>query len=235
MGIRFIVIVLLVIPDSLALAATFHERSSFSGLTMEYAVVLPDDYDEDRSYPAVLAFPGGGQSMRIVDSMVAANWRDEAQSRGYIVISPAAPDGELFFRGGDVVFPAFLEQLLKDYKIADGKFHVAGISNGGISAFHIAASYPDYFLSVTGLPGYLPAVSDKRIAALAPLCLYMYVGERDRGWLRSMERQAEALRERGHRVELWIEPGEGHVMSTLTGTGSARLFDNFEEAESGCG
>ena len=173
--------------------------------------------------------------MRIVESMVAANWRDEAESRGYIVVSPAAPGGDLFFRGGDRVFPEFLEQLLSDYNIADGKFHVAGISNGGLSAFHVAAAYPDYFWSATGLPGYLPSATERRIEALKPLCIFMYVGEQDGGWLRSMERQAQTLRDEGHSVEFWVEADEGHVMRSLTGTGARRLFENFDGASEGCG
>ena len=54
-----------------------------------------------------------------------------------------------------MVFPAFLDKLLADYKIRGGKFHIAGISNGGKSSFHIAASYPQVFLVGDGIPGYL--------------------------------------------------------------------------------
>jgi S-formylglutathione hydrolase FrmB len=45
--------------------------------------------------------------------------------------------------------------ILKDYKIQDNKFHIAGPSNGGIAAFHVAAANPQYFLSVTAFPGYM--------------------------------------------------------------------------------
>jgi poly(3-hydroxybutyrate) depolymerase len=48
------------------------------------------------------------------------------------------------------VVPEFLTKLLADFKVAGGKFQIAGTSNGGLSAFHIAAAYPQYFRSVTG-------------------------------------------------------------------------------------
>src|ERR1019366_295478 len=98
-----------------------------------------------------------------------------------IVVIPAAP-GRLFFQGGERVFPEFLKQILGDYKILDNKLHIAGASNGGISAFFIAASYPQYFLSVTGFPGYLPDLTPARVQALAKMCINMHVGELDTGW-----------------------------------------------------
>jgi hypothetical protein len=52
----------------------------------------------------------------------------QAEQRGYIVIAPAAPDGDLFFEEGARVFPEFLTKILADYKILDGKFHVAEVS-----------------------------------------------------------------------------------------------------------
>jgi poly(3-hydroxybutyrate) depolymerase len=82
-------------------------------------------------------------------------WRTEAERRGFIVVSPVAPTNNLFFeRGADDIFPEFVDQILRDYKIEGGKLHIAGASNGGLSAFHIAAMYPQYFRSVTGFPGY---------------------------------------------------------------------------------
>ena len=43
----------------------------------------------------------------------------------------------MFFEG-ERIFPEFLTKILADYKIAD--HHIAGQSNGGISAFDVAAS-----------------------------------------------------------------------------------------------
>ena len=150
-------------------------------------------------------------------------------------MSPVAPSNNLFFeRGGDRIFPEFLDQILRDYKIEGGKLHVAGPSNGGLSAFHIAAMYPQYFRSVTGFPGYLPDETESRIIALKPLCIYMHVGERDAEWLTPMQRQAEMLRAKGFPVRFSIEPDQGHGIRTLAGDGAHRLFEQFEEAAHGC-
>ena len=211
------------------------KTDEIAGVTLYYKVITPNDYDPGKEYPAVLAFPGGGQTMPMVDGMIARNLSLQAQKRGYIVVVCSAPAQGLFYEGGAVVFPAFLDKLLADYKIRGGKFHIAGISNGGLSAFHIAASYPKYFLSVTGFPGYLMNATDARVAALHGMCLNMHVGELDRGWLDTMQHQSILFRNKGMKVRFTIERGQGHVMTTLEGAGSARLFDEFDEAAKGCG
>ena len=216
-------------------AEVLYKMKEIAGTKLYYRVVLPNGYDPAKAYPAILAFPGGPQTMDTVEGTTQGNWRQQAETLGYIVIVPAAPNGQLFFQEGARVFPEFIVKLLADYKILDNKFHIAGVSNGGLSAFHIAASYPQYFLSVTGLPGYLPDATPQRVQALAKMCIYMYAGEMDKGWLQSEKEQAAQLRKQGFAVEFNEERGQGHVMRTLEGPGAARLFKQFEQARKGCG
>jgi predicted peptidase len=210
------------------------KTNDFAGVTLYYKVIVPKDYDPTKEYPAVIAFPGGTQTIPMVDGMIARNLRLQAEKRGYIVVVCAATAAGLFYEGGDVVFPAFLDKLLSDYKIRGRKFHIAGISNGGLSAFHIAASYPQYFWSVTGFPGYLLDATDKRVGALKGMCLNMHVGEMDRDWLDTMQKQSMMFRAKGMKVRFTVEKGQGHVMTTLEGAGAARLFDQFDEAAKSC-
>ena len=221
---------------SFSLAAEVLDKAGdFAGTTVHYKVILPNGYDPTKAYPAVLAFPGGPQTMGMVEGTVERNWREQAERLGYIVIVPAAPNGRLFFEEGAKVFPEFLIKLLSDFKILDNKFHIAGVSNGGLSAFHIAASYPQYFWSVTGLPGYLLEANPARVRGLAKMCINMYAGEMDTDWLESEKAQAAQFRAQGFVVEFSEEKGQGHVMRTLEGPGAARLFKQFEQARHGCG
>jgi poly(3-hydroxybutyrate) depolymerase len=225
----------ILLSASLPGAAEVLEKSkNIAGVTVHYKVVLPSHYDAAKAYPAVLAFGGGPQTMCVVDGAIQRNWRDEAERRGYIVVIPAAPDGQLFFEGGERIFPEFITKILVDYKIADNKFHIAGQSNGGISAFHVAATYPQYFWSVTGFPGYLPDATPARVAALAKMCINMHVGELDSGWKEQMQQQAAQFRAKGMTVRITVEKGQSHRLDTLAGDGAARLFNQFEEARQGC-
>jgi hypothetical protein len=211
------------------------KTKDIGGTAVHYKVVLPNGYDAAKPYPAVFAFPPSSQSMDIVNRVLADNYKDQAEKRGYILVIPAAPNGDLFFEEGQHVFPAFIEAILRDYKIEGNKFHAVGNSNGGISAFYIAALYPQYFLSITGFPGYLPDAGAASIHAIAHMCISMYVGGLDTDWLGSMQPQAEQLRADGLRVRFAIEAGQPHIIGTLKGDGAARLFDGFDEARRGCG
>jgi predicted peptidase len=222
-------VVLLLFTSPLFGAKAYDKTAEIQGMMVHYKVVLPRDFDAAKTYPAVLAFPPGSQTMDMVLTTVLQNWVPEADRFGYIVFVPAAPNGRPFTGAGAKVFPEFVELLLHEYKIRDNKFHIAGMSNGGRSAFHIAALYPQYFLSITGLPGYLPDATPERVAAIAKMCIYMYAGEFDSDWVQQVQQQAAMFRARGYSVRASVEKGEGHVMRTLAGPGSARLYKEMEE------
>jgi S-formylglutathione hydrolase FrmB len=206
-----------------------------AGVDVQYKVVLPDGYDPAKSYPAILAFGGGPQTMSTVDSILKRNFQTEAEQRGYIVVAPAAPGGALFFENGARIFPDFLEAMLKDYHIVDNKFHVAGVSNGGIAALHVAAANPKYFLSVTSYPGFLWEPNDKKLLALTKMCVYLYVGENDEyRWHEEMKGEVEFLNAHRAVAKYTVEKGQPHRIETLAGANASRLFEGFEATKQGC-
>lgn len=218
-----------------AQADVLHQSTRVGPMTVEYEVVLPDHYDAQRTYPTILAFGGGPQTMDVVERMVERTFRDEAQKRGYIVVMPAAPNGQLFFEGGERIFPAFLHQILSTYKVEGGKLMAAGASNGGISAFYIASLYPRYFRSITAFPGYLPDPTPARLDAISDMCLHMFVGQNDElGFGTPMGEEEQVFRQRGFALTYSVEKGQPHRIATLSGAGAARLFDLFDNDRHGC-
>jgi poly(3-hydroxybutyrate) depolymerase len=216
-------------------AEVIEAQKNISGTTVHYKVVLPSGFDPAQAYPAVLVFGGGPQTMSTVDGTLNRNFRAEAEKRGYIVVAPAAPGGELFFQGAERILPAFLDQVRADYKIRDGKFHVAGPSNGGIAAFHVAALLPDDFLSVTAFPGYMWQPTAAKLEAIANLCVFAYVGENDQyRWHDEMKREVDYLAARGTVAHYSVEAGQPHRLETLADANAGRLFDGFATAEKGC-
>jgi poly(3-hydroxybutyrate) depolymerase len=216
-------------------AGVLEQTKKVAGVTVQYKVVLPDGYDGTKAYPGIIAFGGGPQTMNTVDGILTRNFRAEAEKRGYIVVAPAAPDGELFFEGGARIFPEFLKMILVDYRIQDGKFHIAGVSNGGISALHVAAANPQYFLSATAFPGYLWEPTPAKLEAISKMCVFMYVGENDEyRWHDEMQSEVEFLRAKGTVARYTVEKGQPHRIDTLAGANASRLFDGFEETKKGC-
>lgn len=207
---------------------------TFAGMQVTYRVILPNNYDATKSYPTILHFAGGGQTLQIVERSTETDWRATAERQGYIVISPAAPDGRLFFEEGARIFPAFIDQILKSYKVAGGKLHVTGHSNGGLSAFHVASLFPQYFISVTGYPGLLDSATAERLAALQSLCLYMHVGEQDTSWLRAMQAEYTLLKQRGANIQFAIEKGQGHRLDVTRDNLLNRLVAEIGRSRNGC-
>jgi poly(3-hydroxybutyrate) depolymerase len=213
-----------------ASAAIEDKAGRFGGQQVQYKVLLPPGYDKAKAYPMVLVFTGGPQTFDMTGRTIEADWRAEAEKRGYIVVSPAAPDAGLFFMGGDRAFPEFLDMLKRDYRIA-GKIHVAGHSNGGLSAYHLASKHPAYFSTVTGYPGLLEPTEMGRAAALKPLCLFMHVGDQDLGWSGAMQDEAEQLKAAGYKVQFHSERGQGHRLQSKDIGLSPRLFDEIESCK----
>src|SRR6202795_863871 len=103
-------------------AEVIEQTKQVGGTTVHYKTVLPNGYDPAKAYPAVLALGGGPQNMNTVDGILTRYFREEAETRGYIVVAPAAPDDELFFEEGARIFPEFLKMIAADYKVRDNKF-----------------------------------------------------------------------------------------------------------------
>ena len=235
MGVTLVFALTTWLTASPAAASVTEQTMHVAGVDVQYKVVLPDGYDAAKSYTAILAFGGGPQTMSTVDAVLKRNLQQEAERRGYIVIAPAAPGGVLFFDGGERIFPGFLDAILKDYPVAGGKFHIAGVSNGGIAALHVAAANPAYFWSVTAFPGYLWQPTDKKLLALTRICVFMYVGENDEyRWHDEMKREAEFLGAHGTVANYSVEKGQPHRIDTLADAKAGRLFEGFEASRQGC-
>ena len=204
-----------------------------AGKDMEYTLFVPSGYDKARKSPLVIALHGlGGNPQQF---MRTRGLTEQAEKRGYIVIAPAAPSTGLFFEGGARIIPEFLKMILAEYKIQDGKFHIAGPSNGGIAAMHVAAANPQYFASVTAFPGYMWEPSTAKLAAISKMCVFLYVGEDDEYmWHGEMRKEAQFLRGLGTIASYTVEKGQPHRMETLAGTHASRLFDGFEQTKQGC-
>ncbi len=185
------------------------------GVTIDYVVSTPAEFVAGDEAPLLLAFPAGGQDLALTRSLVEGTYAPEAQRLGWVVVSPAAPDGELFFQGSERLVPGLLDWVETWVTPEGGAPHVAGISNGGISTFRYAALNPDRLLSLTVFPGFPRSEDDQAaLAQLAGVPIRLYVGGTDTSWIGPAEQAANTLEALGGDVELTIFEGEGHVMDS---------------------
>lgn len=204
---------------------TYYQMIMADGTDLEYGVVLPTNYQEGVTYPILLALPPGPQTKSMVYFGIDGYWGHEAQSRGWIVISPIAPNGNLFFRESGKYIPEFLDRIEAIYSPKGDKFYIGGVSNGGISAFHLAIDQPNRFQKIVVLPGFPQQAYFEQLEKISHIPVYMFVGEEDRDWVAQMEKTEGELNRLGGQVFLEVAPNEGHVLHSLTGQ---RLFDILE-------
>jgi Tripartite tricarboxylate transporter family receptor/Putative esterase len=202
----------------------------------------------------IVGFPPGGLGDIVTRPM--GQWLSERLGQPFIIenrfgaagniateaVVHAPADGYtlLLVNPGNATSATFYDKLsfnfIRDIAPVAGIIrHIAGVSNGGIAALHVAAENPQYFRSVTAFPGYMWQPSSARLERISKMCVFMYVGEHDPyRWHNEMKKEAEYLRAIGTVARYTVEPGQPHRLDTLAGDNAARLFDSFEESSKGC-
>jgi len=209
----------------------FHNLVTRDGRTLEYALQLPDGYEPGRVYPVVIGMPPGSQDRSAVEWGMARLWGRQAARRGWVSASPAVVSPGWQTDKGREAMRDLLDALADQVSPEGGRFHLAGCSNGGVSAFHIALAMPERFASLTALPGYPASEADlDRLVALRGLPVRLLVGERDVDWVRKMTQIQRRMEGLDLDATLTVLPGEGHVMTSLLGGG---LMDRLAEARAG--
>jgi len=200
------------------LFAAFAQAADFrqfvhDGHSIDYALVLPDHFDKTKSYPVLLALPPGDQSRHLVEAGLDLYWGTEAKRRGWVVLSPAAPEGESFYTGLEKELPGLLDEVAKSVLFEGGKVHLAGVSNGGLSAYRVVTEFPTRFLSLTVLPGIPPdAGAFTALSRLRGIPVAVFAGGEDTDWARGSRETKEELDRLGIENTLTIVPGQGHVI-----------------------
>lgn len=197
------------------------------GVTIDYIVSTPTGFVVGDEAPLLLAFPAGGQDLALTRSLVEGTYAPEAQRLGWVVVSPAAPGGELFFQGSERLVPGLLDWVETWVTPEGGAPHVAGISNGGISTFRFATENTERVLSLSAFPGFPRSEDDQAaLAQLVDVPIRLYVGGTDTNWIGPAEQATNTFEALGGDVELTIFEGEGHVMDSMRD--GVLLFEQLE-------
>lgn len=195
--------------------------------TMKYALILPEPFDPVKPVPVLLALPPGDQSEAMMREGLKRYWSAGAL-RGWAIVAPIAPPETDFATSDSAVFAPLLEDVRKQVLVRGGKFHLAGPSNGGRAALHLARLRPDWFASVLVLPGFLPSAADEQgLEAMRGVNVAMLIGSADTDWLGPSRRTRDLLRAAGVRTTFTILEGQGHVLDVTPDT----LFTMLEEAD----
>ena len=211
-------------------AATDVQHLNFTtagGTVIDYVLLVPPGRTTGQPGKVLFTFPPGGQDIDVTTRIVEDRWHDEALARGWVVVSPAAPSTGLFYDDPSAgLVPELLDKIAADYPPEGGRFDLAGVSNGGLSAFKAALTFPGRFRSLVVFPGYSQdGGDDPNLSKLKDIGVSMFVGGDDTGWREASEQTEQTLKGLGYTVELHVIAGSGHIIESLTG---ADLFDAIE-------
>ena len=214
-------------PPAIEPGATATGAVEIDGVMIDYVTSVPDGFSLGDEAPLLLAFPPGQQDLDLARGVMVGTYAPEATRLGWVVVSPAAPNGELFFQGSESSLPGFLDWVESWVTPEGGSPHVAGVSNGGISTFRYAAENPDRLLSMITLPGFPRSADDKAaLEQLTDVPIRMFVGGIDADWIPPAEETVAAFTELGGDIELTIFDREGHVMRSMSD--GVLLFEELE-------
>ncbi len=202
------------------------------GTQIPFTLVLPAGFQPGDEHPILLALPPGSQGQEEVDAGLARYWEAEALERGWVVVSPVAPGGQLFFEGSERYLPELLDSVATRVRPEGGYYHLAGISNGGLSAFKVATENAELFRSLIALPGHAPdRESFENLGRIASTRAWLLVGSEDESWRASAEATAEGLRDAGGEPTVTVLEGQGHILDV----DPAELYDFLEAGRPGGG
>lgn len=133
---------------------TFEDEES--GITLEYSLYIPEDYDRSRQYPLIMFIPdasGSGKSARqLVEQYYGATvWvtEEEQQKHPSFVLVPAfsetVVDDNWNVSAQVETAVRLISRLQSTYSIDPGRIYTTGQSMGCMTSLYLNSKYPDLF------------------------------------------------------------------------------------------
>ena len=141
------------------------------GKGLKYLTVLPDEYNQELSYPLVILLHGFGANMQDLAGLAPA-----INSRGYVYACPNAPIalelapghvgyGWMSPRGqstpeevqtSETLLAGFFDEVFAQFQVAPGQAVLLGFSQGGGMTYRCGIPRPESFAGLVALSASLP-------------------------------------------------------------------------------
>ena len=207
-----------------------HTLPSAPGVSLDYGVYVPTDYDGSRATPLVIALHGLGSGVMYM--MEYSNLVELAEEYGYIVATPMGynPQGWYGGRGpgnefnsrrddpgpdnlgelSELDVMAVLGIMRKEFNVDERRIYLIGQSMGGGGTWYIGSKYPDIWAALAPMA---PAVyrSPDELVAARDLPVMVIQGDADESVDVNVTRQWVAkMEELGMEYEYIEVPGGTH-------------------------
>jgi len=114
---------------------TFNRYKAFNGITFEYALLLPENFDSNKSYKTIVSFAGVKPKDDLSEETINTLWKNH-KMYNTIIIVPKVPIGESDWISHPIHhgFNDFLKFIKETYKVKNQKFHFVGYKGGCVPA-----------------------------------------------------------------------------------------------------
>lgn len=148
------------------------ETVNVNGKTREYIIHLPAGYTNQKKYPVVLSFHGGGGNAKNHAYFTEGN--KYADKYGYIIVYPQGTPAGLLpamktwnsgynccgkahkINSDDTSFTeAIIEDISKKYSVDQKRIYATGMSNGGMMSYKLACQLSDKIAAIAPVAGTL--------------------------------------------------------------------------------
>ena len=127
-----------------------------TGITLQYQLFIPADYDANEKYPLVQFIPDSSVVGKGTDAVLTQGWggliwasEEEQSKHPCFVVVPVFTDTVVddSFNHSEQIEAAvhFIQYLLQTYSIDPEKLYTTGQSMGGMTSFYLNITYPDFF------------------------------------------------------------------------------------------
>jgi len=205
---------------------TYDTITARNGITLQYKVVLPRDYDPQRTYPALVSFAPGGWGPASCDWSLANLWGESTAEAGWIAVHLIAPDRGWMTHPSHHALEELLGKIQDDHHIEGKRFHLVGFGNGARPATTYAGMSMRFFQSLTTVANQAVARWDEdELKRFSQKRVFLLVGSNDTFALEINRKAQTLMREGGSDVTLTVLDGEGRIPSSLLGGGLMRYLN----------
>ena len=144
--------------------------------TIGYSLIVPDDFDNAKSYPMVVFLHGAGERGNGADELCKAtavalpkHLLNGALSIDAIVLCPQCPTDRVW---NQFIFDlkALIDRIADEYRVIKSRISVTGLSMGGFGTWEIGMTFPSAFSAIApicggGMAWRTPALNGKPVWA----------------------------------------------------------------------
>ena len=189
-----------------------------NGVKVGYSLRLPENYDKNREYPAMVAYAPGGMAEKSADWFIDAILADAPSRAGWIVLVLLAPEKGWMTHPSHHALEDLLRQVQADHKIKGDRFHALGYAGGARPAATYALMSEKYFSSLTTVSAWSWSRWDGNdFSDFRGKQVTVIDGQEDSYGLQQHELAVDGLKAAGARVNSISLPAMGYAPAELRG------------------